>query len=326
MPKKPHSRLRNVAEYVLVSAIESALRPMPLGLALRCGRALGRLARVLDRRHRVVAEENAAWALGLSRAEARRFVRRVYSNVGATAVESLLLPRLLCRREITDFCRFEGLEHLDVALERGRGAIVVTAHIGNWELSGVTMAHHVGSLLSVARALDNPLLEAHFHTVRHQLGQRIVDREGALRHVVRHLREGGVVAMLIDQNQRREGVFVDFFGRLASTVPTPARIALKYDVPVLAACGHRTGKGLFQQGRVDPPFELIRTGDLEADVAANTALFTRRIEQFVREHPDQWFWLHSRWKKRPAEEKKATRARQAVAAQPQPNRRVTRDA
>lgn len=312
---KPRSRLRNVAEYAGIRAIELALRLLPFRWAVACGRRLGRLACVLDRRHRVVAEENAAWALGLGPAEARRFVRRVYSNVGATAIECLLLPHLVRRGRFSAISRCEGIENIHAALAKGKGAIVITAHVGNWEFSGLAVARAVGSLLSVARQLDNPLLDAYFLRTRAQLGQEIVDREGALRRVVRHLRGNGIVAMLIDQNQREGGVFVDFFGRLASTVPSPARIALKYDVPVMLGYGRRTEDGS-HVSRISSALELIRTGDIEADVVANTALFTRGIEEVVRDCPDQWLWLHSRWRKRPPEEKKAKTAAPAPEAAP----------
>jgi len=314
MAKTPRSRLRNALEYAAVRAVEFAVRLLPLGAARGCGRVLGRAFRFVDARHRQAAEANVASALGLGETDARRFVRQVYANVGSTAVEMLLLPHLLRRRPVSDFCRFEGMEHVRAAQALGRGLIIVTGHLGNWELSGITMAAEMGDVLSVARTLDNPLLEAYILRRRQQFGQRIVNRGGALRHVVRHLHDGGIVAMLIDQNQREGGVFVDFFGRPASTTPSPARLALKYDVPVLAAYGQGTGKGFFQLCRVDPPFELVRTGDLEADVAANTAAFTRRIEQFVREHPEQWLWLHDRWRKRPREEKKALKAQRAAQA------------
>jgi KDO2-lipid IV(A) lauroyltransferase len=195
------------------------------------------------------------------------------------------------------------VEHVRAALGKGRGLIVVTAHIGNWEFSGLAVAHLVGSMLSVARTLDNPMLDRYVRGVREQLGQRIVDRRGALRPVVRHLRDGGTVAMLIDQNQRAGGVFVPFFGRLASTVPSAASIALKYDVPVVMGYGLREKDGVHHTIRFGPAFELIRTGDHDADVEANTAMFTRRIEEAVRRAPEQWFWLHRRWRRRPPEER-----------------------
>jgi KDO2-lipid IV(A) lauroyltransferase len=314
MPKKPRSRLRNLAEYALVRAVELALRPLPMSLALRVGRGLGWLAWKLDRRHRTVALENAAWALTLGPAEARRFVRRVYRNTGMTAVECLRLPRILARKPIAEFTRFEGEEHLRAALALGKGAIVITAHIGNWEIAGLGLAEKAGSLLSIARTLDNPLLHRYFAGIRDRLGQTVVDRHGALRPVLQHLRQGGLVGMLIDQNQRRDGVFVDFFGRKASTVPSPAAIALKYDVPVLPGYGHRAEDGFLHILRCEAPFQLVRTGDAEADVLANTAQFTRRIEEYIRRHPDQWFWLHSRWKSRPPEERQAHKASQAARA------------
>jgi Kdo2-lipid IVA lauroyltransferase/acyltransferase len=319
MPRTRSHPIRHRAEYWAMRAAEVALRLVPLEWARLFGRAVGRMSCVFDRRHRSVAEANVAWALGLGPAEARRFVRRVYSNFGATSVEVALLPHILRRRKFGDFFRAEGTEHLRAALERGKGAIVITAHLGNWEFSGLALAQVAGSVLSVARPLDNPLLDAYVRRARENLGQQIVDREGALKPIVRHLRQNGVVGILIDQNQHSGGVFVDFFGRLASTVPTPAYLALKYDVPVLAGYSYRPGRGFAHVGHIDPPFELIRTGDLEADVAVNTALFTRRIESYVREHPDQWFWLHSRWRKRPPAERDAEQAARPAEAAGQPS-------
>jgi KDO2-lipid IV(A) lauroyltransferase len=305
MSKKPGLRLRYLGEYLGVRLVELVLWPLPLRAAQWIGRFIGWLSWLVDRRHRAVAEHNAAWALGLEEAEARRFVRKVYLNTGTTSAESVKLPQVLRRKSIRELVRVEGEEHLHGAIAKGRGALLLTAHIGNWEIAGLMIADMVGSLLTVARPMDNPLLEAHLRAIRERLGQSLVDRRGALRHVLRHLRQGGSVAMLIDQNQRHGGVFVDFFGRPASTVPSPAAIALKHDIPVLAGYGHRAEDGSHHVLHVEPPLELIRTGDHEADVVANTALFTSHVEQWVRRHPEQWFWLHSRWRKRPPEEKAA---------------------
>ena len=302
MSKKPRSRLRDLAEYAGVRALEVVLRLLPIGLAQWLGRRLGALFRLADRRHRLVAEHNAAWALGLSPEEARQLVRKVYRNFGATFAEGLLIPHILRRKRFADFAHIHGGEHVRAALAKGRGAILVGTHLGNWELGGLACAELADSVMAVARPLDNPLLDRHMRTLREQLGQTIVERRGAMRRVLRHLRAGGLVVMLIDQNQRRGGVFVDFFGKLASTVPTPASIALKHDVPVLAASAWRADSGFVHHFRYDPPFDLIRTGDREADIVANTALFTKRIEESVRSHPDQWFWLHRRWRRRPPEE------------------------
>jgi len=315
--KKRRSRARDIAEYIYMVGVERLVRLLPIGAHLRVGRLLGALTRLADRPHRRVAEHNAAWALGLSPDEARALVRRVYRNVCTNFVEDLMLPKILRKMKLTDFSRIEGAEHLKAALARGRGAIVVTGHFGNWELAGRALALVAGSVLAVARTMRNPLVEARARRFREEGGLRVIGREGALRHVLAHLRAGGCVAMLIDQNQRKGGVFVPFFGKLASTVPSPASIALKYDVPVLAGYTYREGDRLFHCFHCDPEFELIRTGDYRADVVANTAIFTKRIEEFVRRHPDQWFWLHSRWRKRPPEEKEAARRIQPGDAQPQ---------
>jgi len=314
MAQKPRSRVRDITEYVMVRASEGILWPLPLSGIRAFGRMMGWLTWRLDRRHREVAEENVQWALGLSPAETRPFVRRVYRNSGMTSSECLMLPHILRRYRIADLSHYEGVEHLKGALAKGRGVIFLTAHIGNWELGGLALAEQSGGkLLSIARTLDNPLLERHLSRIRHQLGQTVVDRKGALRHIIQAVRAGGVVGLLIDQNQRKDGVFVDYFGRLASTTPSAAIIALRYDVPDVAGHAIRGADGKFEM-RVDPPFELIRTGDTEKDILANTAMFTKHIEGWVRRYPDQWAWLHSRWRTRPEEEKRALKAQRAAQA------------
>lgn len=305
MSRKRRNPIREFAEYAYMVGVERLVRLLPIGAHLRLGRFLGALTRLVDRGHRRVAEENAAWALGLGPQEARELVRRVYRNVCTNFVEDLMLPKILRRKKFEEFSRVEGAEVLQAALAKGKGAIVVTGHFGNWELAGRALAHAAGGALVVARTQSNRRIEERARRFREAGGLQVVGREGALRKVLNHLRAGGCVAMLIDQNQRAGGVFVPFFGKLASTVPSPASLALKHDVPVLAGYTYRIGNELRHCFHCDPPFELIRTGDYRADVVANTALFTKRIEEFVRQHPDQWFWLHSRWRKRPPEEKQA---------------------
>jgi len=312
---KRRNRVRVIAEYLYMVGVERLVRLLPIGWHLRLGRFLGRLTRLADRWHRRVAEANAAWALGLSPQEASDLVRRVYRNVCTNFVEDLMLPKILKRMTLEDFSVIEGEEHLKAALAKGKGAIMVTGHFGNWELAGRVLAHAAGGALVVARTQSNPLIEERARRFREGGGLQVAGREGALRKVLNHLRAGGCVAMLIDQNQRAGGVFVPFFGKLASTVPSPASLALKHDVPVLAGYTYRIGHELRHCFHCDPPFELIRTGDYRADVVANTALFTKRIEGFVRQHPDQWFWLHSRWRKRPPEELPAAGRREDEGAE-----------
>jgi len=318
---KRRSWFRNVAEYATVRALEYTFAAMPIRMALGLGRALGLYIRLWDRRHRTVAEANAARALGLGPDEARAFVRRVYKNLGATFIEGLIIPHILRRRDLSDFCHMEGQEHVRAALDQGRGALLLTAHMGNWELGGFVAAQFAGSILVVARPMDNPLLERNAQRLRQRMNQTVVGRSrGALRAVVKRLREGGLVGMLIDQNHRQNPAFVPFFGKLAATVPSPASIALKYDVPVLPGYAWRDPKRFLHHFHCDPPFELIRTGDHKADVVANTAMFTRRIEEYVLRHPEQWLWLHQRWRKRPPEEREATTAEPAAADDRMPER------
>jgi len=197
--------------------------------------------------------------------------------------------------------RLEGLEHLRAVLDRHGRALVLTAHLGNWELLTLAPVLTGYPLTVVARALDSPSLDAWADRLRRTAGVEVVDKRQALRPVLEALRRGRLVGVLLDQNaSRREGVFVPFFGRLASTSRAMAVLALRTRTPVIPAFTRRLAPGCHEI-TIHPPLPLPEVSDEEA-IRRLTADCTAAIEAAVRTTPEQWLWAHDRWRTRPAGE------------------------
>jgi KDO2-lipid IV(A) lauroyltransferase len=196
----------------------------------------------------------------------------------------------------------EGLAHLRAAIDRHGRALVLTAHLGNWELLTLCPVLTGYPLTVVARALDSPALAAWADRLRRAAGVEVVDKREALRPVLEALRRGRLVGVLLDQNaSRREGVFVPFFGRLASTSRAVAVLALRTSTPVVPAFTRRLGPGRHQI-TIEPVLDLPATADPDA-IERLTARCTAVIEAAVRASPEQWLWMHDRWKTRPPGER-----------------------
>jgi len=198
--------------------------------------------------------------------------------------------------------RIDGLEHLRAVMDTHGRALLLTAHLGNWEL--LPAANHVtGYPLSVVmRPLDAPWLDGMATRLRQKTGVDLIDKRAALRPVLRALAGRGMVGILLDQNaSRREGVFVPFFGRLASTSKSLAVLALRTGTPIVPTFIRREDAGTHRIV-VRPALPLPDAGDLEAAVVALTTRCTEAIEAAVRETPEQWLWMHNRWRTRPPEE------------------------
>jgi Kdo2-lipid IVA lauroyltransferase/acyltransferase len=269
-------------------------RPM-----LAVGRWLGTLWGELDRRHVAIAAANLRRAFPhWDEPRAWRTARAVYRHFGAAMVDLLWLDARP-REEILPLVEVLGREHVEAAMAGGKGAMLVTGHIGNWELHGLAHGWLFGPIGVIARPLDNPDLDRRLCALRARGGNTVIFKKRALATVLRLLREGSGVAVLIDQNvQEKDGIFVEFFGWPAATTTVAAALALKTGCALLP-----TRTLLLPDGRYrlvyDPPVALEPSGDRRADVAALTQALTRTIESWVRETPEQWLWLHRRWKTQP---------------------------
>ncbi|MDH7501033.1 MAG: lysophospholipid acyltransferase family protein, partial [candidate division NC10 bacterium] len=273
---------------------------LPQGAAHALGRALGRAAFFLDRPHRKIALENLKMALGGERGEReiRRLARASFVHLASSFVEVCRYRRLL-EEPVERLVQFEGVERAAKVKAEGRGMILITGHLGSWEL-GALASPLIGYPLEVVyRPLDNPYLDRWLAQVRSSTGNRAVPKRNALRPILSSLQKGGLVVVLIDVNtMRSEGVFVDFFGRPACTTYAPALLALRTGAAVLPILTLRQDHHRLKV-LVGEEIPLFRSGNLQRDLVENTANFTRVLEGYIREHPEQWFWPHERWKTRP---------------------------
>ena len=257
------------------------------------------------RRRRRLALDNLARAYpALPPHERARLARRASQHLGMTLVE---LARLLARPldATLERIRLEGVEHLRAAMAEHGRALLLTAHLGNWEL--LAAAHRLtGFPLSVVvRPLDTPWLDTLAERLRRSTGVELIAKRGALRPVLEALRRGRMIGILMDQNAaRRESVFVDFFGRPASTSRSIALLALRTRTPVIPVFTRRDPDGCHTVF-VHPPLPEPAANGSEAAVVELTARCTLAIERAIREAPEQWLWSHDRWRTRPPGEARA---------------------
>jgi tetraacyldisaccharide 4'-kinase len=295
MRSRPNPRLEETA----AGAFARVVALLPRGASLALGRGLGRLLADLDRRHVRVALDNLAQAFPHWDAARRlRTAREVYAHFGQVLVELFWLPGR-GRDEVLSLVEVEGREHVESAMAAGRGALLVTAHIGNWELHGLAHGWTFGPIGVVARPLDNPRLDRRLCALRTAGGNAVIYKRHALAQMLRTLRGGGGLAILVDQNvQEKDGIFVDFFGRPAATTTVAAALALKTGCALVPCHTELRPDGRYRVV-YDPPVVPRPAAQREAEILRLTQELTRVIEGWVREVPEQWLWVHRRWKTQP---------------------------
>src|SRR5438445_1347092 len=295
-------RARDWLEYVALRAAFGALIALPLGAVLRVGELAALVAYLLDRPHRRVGMRNLEIAFpDKPIRERRRILRASFLNLGRMAAELAHLPRLSAER-LRDMVRFVDEEWWREAMswERSTGVLVLSGHFGNWELLVFAHGRRGHPVHMVHRTIANALVDRWLSGLRRRAGTRMIRKSEGAGGVLQALHERGLLVLPIDQNSTRGlGVFVDFFGLPASTNSGMARIALRTDAPIVPAFIVREGRSARHRVHVLPILQVERTGDPTEDVRRNTQRFTAVFEEMVRRHPEQWLWMHKRWKTRP---------------------------
>jgi KDO2-lipid IV(A) lauroyltransferase len=283
--------VRRTLEYLAARAAIATLEHTPLPVANLLGRFYARLLDLAIPRLRRTAYQNLEFAF--PSADKRAVTDGVFRSIGRLLVAVARFPQIR-KDNVHEWIRYEGFEHYREAKRRGRGVLFATAHLGNWELSAYAHALMTEPMHVVVRPLDNPRVDALIESRRTMAGNRIIDKKDAARRIVRALRMNEPVGILIDQNVGLdEGVFVDFFGIPASAGTAFARLANRTGAAVIPGFALWSDAEQRYVLRFDPIIEM--TGD----DAADTVRIHERLEAAIREYPDQWLWVHRRWKTRP---------------------------
>jgi Kdo2-lipid IVA lauroyltransferase/acyltransferase len=299
-PRAAAPTLQHRLEFAFVWLIIGALRALPRRAARGLGARIGTIAHDTLGRLRRTGLRNLGFAFpGMPAAERARILRREYRNLGWLLAEFCQMSTYTLPFANT-FIRYEGLDHYLAARARGKGVLVLTGHLGAWELSSFYHSLAGYPMGMVIRRLDNPLVDALVNRIRCQHGNRILHKDDFARGLLAAMRGGETVGILMDTNMTPpQGVFVPFFGTLACTASGLARVALKTGAAVLP--GFLLWEEAEQQYvlRFYPELALASTGDSEADTLNNTARLTAFLEDAIRQYPSQWLWMHRRWKTRP---------------------------
>ena len=296
--------LRHRLEYHSVRAIVAVLGRLPRSVARHLGSALGRLLFKLSPKLRQTGQQNLTIAYPSMAADDRSaLLRNAFQHLGRHLAEVCLMTRYTESFAQAHVMRYEGLQHFLNAQQAGKGVLVLTGHLGAWELSSFLHSLLGQPMGIVIRRLDNPLLDRFVNGIRCKHGNRILHKDDFARGLLRAMARGETVGILMDTNMTPpQGVFVPFFGVEACTASGLARVARKTGAAVLPGFlvwDENEDRYILRFGEC---LALQHTDDAEQDALHNTALFAQVTEQYIRQYPEQWLWLHRRWKTRPAGE------------------------
>jgi KDO2-lipid IV(A) lauroyltransferase len=276
--------------------LKSFIAQIPKNQLLFFGKMLGNLLYYLAAPQRRVVRRNLQFShIESSPQQIQSFAKRIFQHFGITILE-LLQMTCFSQKELLANLHIENKEILAEALARQRGIVLVSAHLGNYEMAWQYVPCYFGrQIVGVAKKMRNVRLDRFIHQIRTRFGNRILYKKGALPEMVQTLRQGEIVGILMDISRRFEGVEVTFLGRRATATPAAALLGIRCKSPIIPAFCHRNGNGKLIVC-VEHPIEIQRTKDLRFDLQKNTQLITDRVEQALRNYPEQWNWMLKRWK------------------------------
>ena len=297
--KEGKATLAHRMEFYAMRGTIKALSKLSWDRAGAIGEKLGELGyRPFRIRKRVVERQIAAAFPELSPSEVVQLARESYRHLGRSSIETALLGSIGRDGLLKLVETIEGWDLLEDAMARGKGLILVTGHMGNWELGGAYIATRGVPMDAIGRGMANPLFDEWLNAAREEMGIKVVHDSEAVRRTPRSLRDGRAVGFVADQGVLGlASTFVPFFGRPAKTPRGAAVFALRFEVPVLFVVAIRKPNGRFRL--VFEPVEIAATGDKDSDVDAIVARYTQLLEKWVRVAPAQYFWQHRRWKRQP---------------------------
>lgn len=231
--------------------------------------------------------------------------RRSFQQVVMLAIDIFFTPRIVRKDNWRHYCVPRNIERVKWLMQQQRGLILLTAHYANFEIIGYMMGLFGFNIYSIARPLDNPYINRYLYGIRQRKGQKIIDKKGATEQIDSIIAEGATLGFIADQNAGRKGVFVDFFGRKASTYKSIGLLAMQYNLPIGIGCSRRVGDRFFFEIECTRLIMPEEWADKPDPLTWITQQYTKAIEDFIRQDPTQYWWLHRRWKTRPKEERRA---------------------
>lgn len=304
MAEVQRSRIADYLVYLAVRIFVCVIQALSFETACRFAGFLAWVVYKVNKRHRLVAIENLhkAFPGQLSDEQIDRTVRGVYRHFCTMLIEIIYLPRYFHLHNHKQYQRMHEPAELMKVLLSGRPVLFVTGHFGNWELAGYALGLFGFQTHAIARPLDNPYLDDFLRSFRERTGQKLLAKHGDFDNIEELLRSGGILATLADQDAGQRGLFVDFFGRPASTHKAVALLAMEHNVPMVIV-GSPKFDGLYRMSTIDviDPQEYEKSPDA---IRAITQRFTTGLETLIRRAPAQYFWLHRRWKHAPIERRK----------------------
>lgn len=299
-------RIHHTLEYLLCLFVGGGLRVLPRRFRHQLGRLAGGTLFHMDKKHQAVTLDNLSLAFGASKTDEEKYAiaRGAYRHFGAMMFELMSIgapswPRL------QKMVEFEGADNYERARESGRGVLLVAAHFGNWEIHAMAHGYRFGPMSVVARLQENPYFNRMLERIRTLNGNSVLYKERALPRMLRKLKDGETIAVLIDQNvAREEGVFVDFFGRPAATTPVASWLAFKTGAALVPVFTLPLADGRYRLIYEKPVDRRLYRGPDRRDVMQHlTQSCASVLEAYVRRNPEFWLWMHRRWKTQPAAER-----------------------
>ncbi|MDU2063704.1 MAG: lysophospholipid acyltransferase family protein [Sporomusaceae bacterium] len=287
--------------YILIKALSKLICLLPSALRYGLGRGLGQFFWLLvPKKRRLLSCENMQQALGIDAARAQKLTKASAVRFGPMLMEVLYLPKVT-KETIAAHVTISGEEHMNAALAEGHGVVLATAHSGNWEIMGAALAMHGFPLVAVVQKQTNSAMDQFINEYRTLAGMHVTYKS-SVREMVRLLGQGMIVGLLADQDAGPPGVFVDFFGKAASTPQGAAALARLKGAPIIPAFITEEAPG---KHRIDIyPAIRVAEGEREEAIQKTTQAVTKVVEGHIRKYPSEWFWLHNRWKTKPPTEDK----------------------
>jgi len=315
MARKPRKPAFDISTYFAVRLLVCLIQALPMTVGLRIAEFFGWVAYKVDRRHREVAADNIRHAfpeIASNPGRVDRLVRAMYRHFALMVVETVWMPRKLHVRSWRRYASMADGVRAISPFYNSRPYLMLTAHFGNWEFVGWLVGLFGFKIYAIARVLDHPLLERYVKRFRQGTGQTLIAKKDDFDRLTRVLRAGGQVGTLGDQDAGPRGLFVNFFGRPASTHKAVALMAIEFDAILTVAGSPRVAEPMFFSMECEDVIDPRDYADRPDAVRAITERYTAALERLIRRHPEQYFWLHRRWKSQPARKEKKPTVAQAA--------------